>query len=131
MGDLNYRRFLFNNLVCQKLIYNERNTVAFCELISTELSGTYQGFKLKIIDILNDAGLNMQINEEIDLGFETDYIAYEHDIITASYYMTWHLIFDRDINCQIQSYIATEDLSVARYVRRMISQKQIDYHTQQ
>lgn len=121
----------FSHLVGQGLIYNERNAVAFCELISIELSGTYHEFKLKVIDVLNDAGLNMKMNEEIDLGFEAKYITYENDIITASYYMTWHLIFDRNIIGQIQSYKGTEDLSMARYIRQMISQKQIDYHAQQ
>lgn len=114
--------FSFSNLVGQKLIYNERNAVVFCELISTELSGTYQEFKLKIIEVLNDAGLNMQVDEELELGFEFEYITYEHDIITASYYMTWHLVFDRNIIGQIQTYKATEDLSIARYLRRLINE---------
>jgi hypothetical protein len=102
MGDHDKKKTVpFNNLAGQTLIYNERNAVAFCELISTELSGTYQGFKLKIIEVLNDARLNMQVDEQFELGFENEYIRYENDIITASYYMTWDLIFNRDAVSQI------------------------------
>lgn len=121
----------FSHLVGQKLIYNERNAVALCELNSTELSGTYHELKLKIIDVLSDAGLKMQSGDELELGFETDYITYEHHIITASYYMTWHLIFDIAIIGQIQAYIATQEIAVATYVSKMISQQQIDYPAQQ
>lgn len=112
--------FSFNDLVGQKLIYNERNAVAFCELISTELSGTYQGFKLKIIEVLNDARLNMQVDGEFELGFENEYIRCENDIITASYYMTWDLVFNRDAVSQIQAYKPTEDIPLATYVRMLI-----------
>lgn len=62
----------------------------------------------------------MQVDDEFELGFENEYIRYENDIITASYYMTWDLVFNRDAVSQIQAYKPTEDIPLATYVCMLI-----------
>lgn len=112
--------YSFDNLIGKSALYNERGAVFVCELESVNLLDSYQEFKLKIINVLNDAKLNIQSGDEFEVGMKAEYIDYEHNIITASYYMTWRLIFDEYIIGQVQAYKPTKEVSFARYLRKLI-----------
>lgn len=114
----------FVELIGRTVIYNEKNFMAVCRLKSTELIGSYQQFNLEIIDALNCTKISLNNGDELDLGFELEYISYEHDIVSAAYYISWRLIFNESIISKARIYVPLEGLSLVKYVKMLLDETQ-------
>lgn len=114
--------YSFDDLVGKTLIYNEKSAVAVCKLTSAKLIGSYQEFTLEITDALDCEKLGLSNGDDLDLGFETEYITYESEIVSASYYITWRLIFNEEIIAKTQKYIVLEGVPLGKYVRGLVNE---------
>lgn len=110
----------FTELIGRTVIYSEKNLMAICRLSSTNLEGSYQNFTLEVIDAINCTKIGLKKGDQFELGFELEYITFEHDIVSASYYISWRLIFNESIISKACSYVPIEGMSQVKYVKGLV-----------
>lgn len=96
----------FSNFIGMQAIYIEKGFVALVRL--TTVTGLLESdevcvdFNLEIISLIKSRGLGFQVGDCLEVG--SAYLTEENEVITASGYVAWSLIFNEIIKSKILRY---------------------------